>query len=192
MPASRQSCVKAWVRPADVGAGEDLAIEVGLRKLLEGELQHLEVVGGGVGGGVAGPQDGGQRLAALGQVAEQRVKAEAALVVAGGAFLLGVGGEERGVDVEDQLLGPGAGIPCLGHRLGPGGADRFEQAGVDRLHHPVGRRLRGHCPEQSLLAAQHAEVRDAIAAVGDGDGKVAQDDAGVVGGAALAGARHRP
>ena len=61
-------------------------------------------------GGVPWPQDGGQRLAGLGQIAEQRVKAEAALVVAGGAFLLGVGCRAGGVDVEDQLLGPGAGL----------------------------------------------------------------------------------
>jgi hypothetical protein len=91
--------------PADVGAGEDLATQVGLGQLLERQLEDLEVIGRGVGGGVAGPQDRGQRLACLGQVAEQRVKAEAALVVAGGAFLLGVGDQERGVDVEDQLLG---------------------------------------------------------------------------------------
>jgi hypothetical protein len=144
--------------PADVGASENLATQVRLRKLLERQRQHLEVVGGGVGGGVPGPQDRGQRLACLGQVAEQRVKAEAALVVAGGAFLLGMGDQKRGVDVEDQLLGSGSGIPCLGQRLGAGCADRFEQAGVDRLQHPVGRRLGGHHPEQRLLAAQHAEV----------------------------------
>jgi hypothetical protein len=149
------------------------------------------VIGCGVGGGVAGSQDRGQRLARLGQVAEQRVKAEAALVVAGGAFLLGVGDQKRGVDVEDQLLGPGSGVPCPGQGLGAGGAERFEQAAVDRLQHSVGRRLRCHRPEQGLLAAQDAEVRDVIAAVGDRDREVAHDDAGVVGGVALAGRRHR-
>ena len=80
---------------------------------------------------------------------------------------------------------------ALGQRLRAGGADRFQQAGVDRLHHPVGRRLGGHRPEQGLLAAQHAEVCDVIAAVGDRDGEVAQDDAGVVGAAALPRRRHR-
>jgi hypothetical protein len=115
--------------PADVGAGEDLATQVGLGQLLEGELQNLEVIGRGVGGGVPGPQDRGKRLACLGQVAEQRVEAEAALVVAGGAFLLGVGDQKRGVDVEDQLLGPGSGTPCPGQRLGAGATGRFEQAG---------------------------------------------------------------
>ena len=65
--------------PADVGPGEDLAIEVSLGKLLERQLQRLEVIGGRMRGGVPGPQDRGQRLACLGQVAEQRVKAEAAV-----------------------------------------------------------------------------------------------------------------
>ena len=127
--------------PADVCAGEDLALEVGLGQLLQGELQDLEVIGRGVGAGVAGPQDRGKRLTGLGQVAEQWMKAEAALVGAGGGLLFGVGGEEAGVDVEDQLLGPGAGIPGTLQRHRPGDADRFEQARVDRLQHPVGRRL---------------------------------------------------
>lgn len=51
--------------------------------------------------------------------------------------------------------------------------------------------LGGDLPEQSLLAAQDAEVGDVIATVGDRHGKVAQYGAGVVGGAALAGRRHR-
>jgi hypothetical protein len=118
------------------------------------------------------------------------VKAEAALVVAGGAFLLGVGEQKRGVDVEDQLLGSGAGVPCLCQRHRAGGADRFEQAGVDRLQHPVGRRLRRHRSEQRLLVAQHAQVGEVIAAIGDRDREVAQDDTGVVGGAALPARRH--
>ena len=127
--------------PADVGADEDLSIEVGGGQLLERQLQHLEVIGGGVGAGVAGAKDPGQGLAGLGEVTEQREKAEAALVVAGGALLLGVGGEQAGVDVEDQLLGSGARIPGLGAAPCPGDADRFQQVRVDRLQHPVGRRL---------------------------------------------------
>jgi hypothetical protein len=127
--------------PADVGAGEDRAMEVCLGQLLEGELQHLEVIGCGVGGGVAGAKDAGQGLAGLGEVTEQRVKAEAALVGAGGTLLLGIGGEQAGVDVEDQLLGAGPGIPSTPQGPCPGHADRFQQAGVERLQHPVGCRL---------------------------------------------------
>ena len=65
--------------PADVGTHEDLSVEVSLGQLLEGQLQDLEVIGGGVGAGVAGAQDPGQGLAGLGQVTEQWVKAEAAV-----------------------------------------------------------------------------------------------------------------
>ncbi len=93
--------------PADVCAHQDLAVEVCLGELLEGQLQDLEVIGGGVGAGVAGTKQAGQCLAGLIEVAEQRVEAEAALVVAGGVLLLGVGAKQRGVDVEDQLAWAG-------------------------------------------------------------------------------------
>jgi hypothetical protein len=106
---------------------------------------------------------------------------EAALVGAGGAPLLGVGGEGAGGDVEDQLLGSGAGIPATLQGFCPSGADRFEQIGVEGFQHPVGRRLRRHRPKQRLLAAQHAEVKDVIAAIGDRHREVAQEAAGVVG-----------
>lgn len=56
----------------------------------------------------------------------------------------------------------------------------------------MGGGLRGDRPEQRLLAAQDAEVGDVITAVGDGDGEVAHDNAGVVGAAALSGWPHRP
>jgi hypothetical protein len=59
---------------ADVGADEDLAAKVGFGLLLERCLQDLEVIGGGVGGGVAGTRDTGRGLARLGQVAEQGKK----------------------------------------------------------------------------------------------------------------------
>ncbi len=40
--------------PADVGADEDLAIQISGGQLLQGQLQDPEVVLGGVGAGVAG------------------------------------------------------------------------------------------------------------------------------------------
>ncbi len=55
----------------------------------------------------------------------------------------------------------------------------------------MGCRLRCNHPEQRLLAAQDTEVTDVIAAVGDRDREVAQDNAGVVDTAALSGRRHR-
>ena len=51
--------------PADVGADEDISVEISGGQLLERQLQHLEVIGGGVGAGVAGAKDPGQGLAGL-------------------------------------------------------------------------------------------------------------------------------
>ena len=65
---------------------------------------RVDVIGGGVGGGVAGTQQAGQRLARLGEITEQRMEAEAALVVAGRFFLLGVGGDQGGADLHPANL----------------------------------------------------------------------------------------
>ena len=110
-------------------------MEVCLGQLLQGELGDLEVIGGGVGTGVAGAKDAGRRLAGLGQVTGQGEEAEAALVGAGGALLLGVGTHERGVNIENQLLRSGARLPGPRQR-------------VDRLDHPVGGVLRCNRPNR--------------------------------------------
>ena len=99
--------------------------------------------------------------------------------------------QQGGVDVEGDRLGAGASLPGPLQGLGAGAADRFQQVGVDRLEHPVGGGLRRHLPEQRRLSAQDAEVTDVIPAVGDRDGEVAQNDAGIVGALALPGRCHR-
>lgn len=52
--------------------------------------------------GIARPQDPDQGLAGVVQEAEQWVVAEATLVGRGGLFLLGVAGDQGGIDVQDQ------------------------------------------------------------------------------------------
>lgn len=111
------------------------------------------MIGGGVRAGVAGPQDGGECLVGLVEVAEQRVESEAALVVASRLLLLGVGGDQGGVDVEDDLLGAGAGLPGPRPRGSAGLTDPIEDLGVDRLRDPMCSGLRGYLPEQRLLTA---------------------------------------
>ena len=68
-----------------------------------------------------GPQQAGQGLAGVVQEAQQRVEAEAALVGGCGLLLLGVAGDQRGVDVQDQAgqvasAGPGRGYAARGSR----------------------------------------------------------------------------
>lgn len=92
-----------------------------------------------------------------------------------------MGGDQGGVEVEDELIGPGPGGP--GRRAGrcPGGADPIEQLLVDRVDHPVGGRIGGDAAEQLGLAAQHAQIRQTIAAVGDRHDQVADNNARIVG-----------
>ena len=108
------------------------------------------------------------------------MKAEAALVGAGRALLLRVGGDERGVDVEDEALGDHALLPGTGSCSSACRADAGEQRLVEALEAAVGGRVRGHRPEEHLLVAQGAEVGERIAAVGEHHGEVAHDAPGLV------------
>jgi hypothetical protein len=86
-----------------VGADEDFgAVAVGVGDLCEGLVEDGDVVGGGVRSGVARPQEASEGLAGVVEEAEQRVVAEAAFVGGGGLLLLGVAGDQGGVDVQDQ------------------------------------------------------------------------------------------
>lgn len=69
-----------------------------------GRLDHCQLVGPGVGVGVARSQDAGQGFA--GVIGEAEDGVGAALEVAGGGLLvLGVDIDQGGVDVEHHLLG---------------------------------------------------------------------------------------
>jgi hypothetical protein len=138
------------------------------------------VICGGVGAGVAGAQDGGQGLAAAGLAAQQRVEAIAALVVAGGALLVGVGRDKRGVDVQDEAPGGARQAPGAG----AGGAASLAQAGqhpfVETLQTAVGGGIRGDLAEQYALVSERSQVGQAVAAVGQHHGQVAHHPAGLV------------
>jgi hypothetical protein len=71
-----------------------------------GEQRH--VVGGVVGPRVAGPEHRGERFVGLVAPHPQRVEPEAALVGRGGILLVGVRGDQRGVEVDRQPVGPAA------------------------------------------------------------------------------------
>jgi hypothetical protein len=66
-----------------VGPDQDRLVPGGLWQLGKRKVEDLEVILGGVGAGVTGPQQAGQRLAGTitpVQVGQQRVEAEATLV----------------------------------------------------------------------------------------------------------------
>ena len=106
-------------------------------------LDRRHLVGSRVGTGVARAQDAVERSLGSLQVAEHRVEAEAALVVAGRALLIGVRAEQGGVDIEDRPLGPGT------EREGPlprqlaRPADPLQLGLPDPLDRPEGGRVRG-------------------------------------------------
>lgn len=72
---------------------------VGVGDLGKRLVEDGDVVGGGVGTGVSRPQQAGQGFAGVVQEAQQRVVAEAALVGRRGLLLLGVAGDQGGVEV---------------------------------------------------------------------------------------------
>lgn len=86
-----------------VGADQDVgAVPVGVGDLREGLVEHGDVIGGGVVSGVARPQQPGHRLAGVDQETQQRVEPEAAFVGGCGLVFLGVAGDQRGVEGQDQ------------------------------------------------------------------------------------------
>jgi hypothetical protein len=112
------------VRHHDLGLLDHLA-----RELLEREFDDLDVVGDGVGARVAGPQHARQRLRALVEVGQQRMKAEAALEGAGGAVFVGVGADQRRVKIDHDALGRRASIPSVLSRLAARRAQRVQSTG---------------------------------------------------------------
>jgi len=111
-PAERCVAVQAAVRSKAIVVGEEARQRrdsfcgriVGA-PIGPAVLEHRDVVWGRVGAGITRTQAGHNRLTAGRLAAERGMEAEAALVGAGGAFLLRVRGEEHGVDVEHDAPG---------------------------------------------------------------------------------------
>ena len=98
------ACVGERVAGAGgIRAREDRPVKRLQQELLERELEHLKMVIGVVGTGVAGPQNRRRRLPAAGH--QQRIEAEPALVVTGRALLVRMGRDRRRVEVENHLRG---------------------------------------------------------------------------------------
>jgi hypothetical protein len=70
--------------------------------------------------------------------------------------------------------------------------DRLQTRLVKDGQHTPGGRVGGHLAEERLLVAERAQVGQAVAAVGKGEGEIAHDTARVMARAALANANERP
>jgi hypothetical protein len=171
-----------------VGAHEDLdLLDVLGGDLLERPVEHRDVVGGGVRAGVPGSQQTAERLARLIRIRVQRVEPVAALVVAGRVLLLRMRGDQRRIDVERQPLGRVVQLPEPLPRSRVRHTQRLQQRRVarDSLDHPKRGRVRRDRPEQRLPITHRAEIRDALAAVGEHHRQIADHAARVMPATAL-------
>lgn len=158
-----------------------------LRQLRQGQLSSGDVVGGGVGACVAGPQQPDHRLTAATPAvvdeAHQRVMAEGLLPGRGRILLVGVRDYQHPVDVHDHLS---AGIRCPVTRqlpqiytdFGTGRAQCVQGSRPARGEHidqPGDDRVGGHRPEHGRLSPQQPDMRQAVPAEGDRKRHIQQD-----------------
>jgi len=141
-----------------VAANQDLPLREGGRQLLEPRFDRRHLVRTGVGAGVAGPQDAVERGFGALQVAEHRVEAEAALVIAGRTLLFGVGAQQGGVDVEDRLIGGGAERKGMLPRHLARRFDPLQLLGADPLDRSEGRGVGCDPAEEGGLVAKRGLV----------------------------------
>lgn len=137
-----QECLRA---SGAVGADEDGgAVAVGVGDLGQGLLENGDVIGSRVGPGVAWPQHSGQGSFGVVQEAQQRVVAEAAFIGGRRLLLLGVAGDECGVDAQDQVREVASARVGRGYpRAGVGGLypGDFAGGGAGRLQCREGGRV---------------------------------------------------
>ena len=146
-------------------------------ELGESSAGRGDVVGGGVRPGVAGAEHDGQRLPgsfrAVISKHSQGVEPVGFLPRRRGLLLIGVHGDDGGVDVDRDQPAAGAGRRISGQfpgafpGCGPCFADRCHRRGRVRceLRDQTGYdRVGSHRPEQARLGAQHADVSQAVAA----------------------------
>ena len=176
------------------GVGRIAGVVAGLvfgGELGERQVEHSQLVGAGVGVGVAGAQDPRQRLTGVVSEAEHGVKAVAALEVAGGRLLvLGVHLDQRRVHVEGHLLRRLHRPPHPFASRRPGAAQAVEHRRVDSRHSPPDRRRGGHVAEPLGPITQRRHVGDALSAAGQHHRHLGQHTTTIVARGPLARPRH--
>jgi hypothetical protein len=170
-------------RAGRVRAGEDLAVQRGLRQLLQRELEHLHVVGGVVGARVAGPQDPGQDLTAAGN--QQRVEPEPAFVMPGRVFFVGVHVDRCRVELHDHTTRCAASLPRALASARTGLANAVELTLTNAEQHPARGRDGRHITEQRRLPCQPGQVGNAVPAVGGHHRQITQNPSRIMTAATL-------
>jgi hypothetical protein len=110
------------------------------------------------------------------------VKAEAALEVHRGAFLLGMRADQRRVDIDHDARRSRAQLPRARSGSRPRGAQRLERLRLagKPVDQPERRRVRRDRAKQRLLIAHRPQVRQAVAAVGEHHRQIADHTTQVV------------
>lgn len=177
---------------AGVGADQHTATAV-LGKLGQGQSGGVDVVGGGVGPGIARAQHDGQWFtgsagAVVGE-GRHRVKAEGLLPGWCGLLFVGVGDDDGGVDVQRDQFALCAGRIMPGQGPGPltgggtgyaDGLQRPHRVGGQSVDQPRDGGIGGHGAEQLGLSAQHRDVGQAVPAQRQSDSQISDDLAGIV------------
>ena len=99
--------------------------------------------------------------------------------------------KQGAVNVDDDLVGRGAGCPGLRSCGGPGRGDVAQAVAVDRVQHPPHRRVRPDGAEQFRLLTQRSDVGQTITAVGEHHRQMRQHDTRIMRRAAPPSVRHR-
>jgi hypothetical protein len=166
-----------------IAAHQDLDLfDVLGRDLLERGLGDRDLVGGGVGAGVARSQLAGQRLAGLIGVGQHRTKPEAALECARCAFLVGVRTDQRGIEIDRQPLGRADQLPrpLAGARMRRPQPTEPVRIASDRVDNPKRGRVRADRPEQRRLVTHRAQITQRIAAVGQHHRQIPNHPTGIM------------
>jgi len=157
--------------------------------------EDLDVVGSGVGAGVAGPQLDREHLGGVVAPHAERVEAERLLERRGSLVLLAVRGDQGGVDVEhDHLAEVALGdlrgrhpagqllelSPDVAADLRPRRRDPFHRGRGQLVQRPPHRRRRCHRSQHAGLVPQHVDVGDRLTTVSEHHRDIDQHPATVV------------
>ena len=117
------------------------------------------------------------------------MKAVPAFVIRPGPGPLAVGVDQGGVEIQDQRAVRGhrrqSGRPGPRSGLGPGDPDGSEPTRIDRIDDPRSRGRRRNGTKEARLVPQHAQVRQTVAAIGQGERHVEQNTARIMASAPL-------